>query len=114
MRSRPGFAGAPSADESLPALLRLLSSYSDAELDRTVVSVLESAMAAPRIPFRVPEVIGQVVARSGWRDWGAAIWVRYLEDRTLREVWPAVARDLHLSGIPPAKVRVEAREPRGG
>lgn len=86
-----GFAGAPSADESLPALLRLLSSYSDAELDRTVVSVLEAAMAAPRIPFWVPEVIGQVVARSGWRDWGAAIWVRYLEDRTLREVWPAVA-----------------------
>ncbi|MDQ2871390.1 MAG: hypothetical protein M3S32_11640 [Acidobacteriota bacterium] len=102
-----GFTGAPAANESLPALLRLLSSYRDADLDRTVVSVIQAALAAPRVPYWLPEVIGQIVARAGWRDWGAAIWQRHLEDGTLRDLWPAVARDLHLSGIPAAKVTVE-------
>ncbi len=102
-----GFTKAPSADESLPALLRILSGYEDSELDRAAVSVLEAALAAPRIPFWVPDVIARIVARSGRRDWGSSIWQRHLENGTLRDLWPSVAGDLHLSGIPPARVRIE-------
>ncbi len=102
-----GFIRAPAADGLLPVLLRLLSGYEDAALDAAVVSVIEAGLAAPEVPRWIPEVIRQIVVRSGWRDWGAAIWERHRAAGTLTSLWPAVARDLGLPSTGPARVRLE-------
>lgn len=105
-----GFVRNPSADSSVPALLELLSGYEDDEFDRAVISVIEAGVAAPRIPWWIPEAIRHLIVRSGWHDWGAGIWERHRAEGSLREIWPAVAKDLQLPSAPPAPLRIDGAE----
>ena len=98
------FVGDPGADAAaVPALMSLLSGLEDESFDRALVAVISAGVAAPRIPGWVPEAVRQLVVRRGWRDWGSAIWQRSVDDGTLKEMWPAVARDLRLPSVPPAR-----------
>jgi hypothetical protein len=101
------FTANPAADSSVPVLMDLLRRFEDEGFDRAVISVIEAGVAAVRIPYWVPEAIGQLVARRGWRDWGAEIWRRHVTDGTLKGIWPAVARDLQLPAVAPARGPVE-------
>jgi hypothetical protein len=105
-----GFVGEPSADWSVPALLELLSGYEDDAFDRAVISVIEAGVNAPRIPSWVPEAVRRLIVRSGWRDWGVGIWERHRADGTLKEIWPAVAKELGLPSVPPAVLPIDRAE----
>lgn len=105
-----GFVRNPSADSSVPALLEFLSGYEDGEFDRAVISVIEAGVAAPRIPWWIPEAIRHLIVRSGWHDWGAGIWERHRAEGDLKEIWPAVAKDLQLPSVPPASLRIDGAE----
>jgi hypothetical protein len=97
------FVRDPGADAAaVPALMSLLSGFEDESFDRALVAVIAAGVAAPRIPGWVPEAIRELVVRRGWRDWGSVIWERSVDDGTLREMWPAVARDLKLPTVSPA------------
>ena len=99
------FVRDPGADAAaVPSLMSLLSGFEDEAFDRALVSVIAAGVAAPRIPGWVPEAVRQLVVRRGWRDWGTAIWQRSADDGTLKEMWPAVARDLKLPAVAPARL----------
>jgi hypothetical protein len=102
------FVRDPGADAAaVPALMSLLSGYEDESFDRALVSVIAAGVAAPRIPGWVPEAVRQLVVRRGWRDWGSVMWQRSVDDGTLKEMWPAVARDLKLPSVPPARLQTD-------
>jgi hypothetical protein len=105
-----GFTGEPVADASVPVLAELLARFQDETFDRALVSAVEAGVAAERIPSWVPEAVRQLVARRGWRDWGAEIWRRHVADGTLKEIWPAVARDLRLPSVAPAPMGIAEDE----
>ena len=102
------FVRDPGADAAaVPALMSLLSGLEDETFDRALVSVIAAGVAAARIPGWVPEAVRLLVVRRGWRDWGTAIWQRSVDDGTLKEMWPAVARDLKLPEVLPARLSTD-------
>jgi hypothetical protein len=100
------FTADPLADSTLPAIIGLLNGLEDEDFDRAVVSVIEAGVAAEKVPYWIPEAIREVIARRGWRDWGSALWHRYAAEGTLKDVWPAVARDLQLPAASPAALPI--------
>ena len=92
-----GFVRDPRPDLSLVLLLSALMGFQDEDLDRTLVAMVDTAVAAPLIPYWVPEAIRFLVASHGGRDWGSAIYERDLESGELKARWPRIAKDLQLS-----------------
>ena len=102
------FVRNPGADAAaVPELMSLLSGLEDESFDRALVAVISAGVAAPRIAGWVPEAVRQLVVRRGWRDWGSVIWQRSVDDGTLKEMWPAVARDLKLPAVAPAALSTD-------
>jgi hypothetical protein len=110
-RIAAAFTRDPGADSSVPELMSLLSGIEDDGFDRAVVSVIEAAVDAPQIPYWVPDAIRHLVVRYGRRDWGSEVWQRDLREGKLKEYWPAIARDLGLPAVAPARVPIDASTP---
>lgn len=100
------FVHDPSADSSVPELIALLSGYRDQDFNRAIVTSLEAAVSAPSVPSWVPRAIRNLAVSLGWRDWGTTIWERERSAGTLKDMWPAIARDLGLPSVDPAGMPV--------
>jgi hypothetical protein len=87
----------------VPLLMSVLSGFQDSELDRVLVSVIDSAVKAPESPWWLPEAIRLLVVRRGWHDWGSEMWRRDLASGDLKKEWTLVARDLGLPIASPAR-----------
>ena len=106
-RLAEGFRLEPSADDSDVAMLEVLASYPDVEVDRTAASLVEAGLLLKPIPGWVLSLVAETLKRYG-DDFGDRIGRGDLPDPlpgerdTLPAIWRQARAELGIPAVAPA------------